>query len=178
MIRNIIFDLGNVLVRVDYEKFVEGVLSEGVSEDELNRIFVNGLFKDSFESGEVSPADFLYQVTRRLNNKVTAEKFIFHFNSMFSEVPAMKDILLKLSAMRRFGLYILSNTNPIHFEYFRTNFEHLWVGYEAFKRKVEEVTPSEFSLRDKDRYLWGRSFYQQLVRDIEGDFTIEDDEDE
>ncbi len=47
-----------------------------------------------------------------------------------------------------------------------TNFEGVWQGYMEFKRKVEEVAPQEFSLRDKDRWLWGQSFYEQLKKDI------------
>lgn len=50
------------------------------------------------------------------------------------------------------------------------NFDSLWHGYKDFKRKVEESTPSELSLRDKDRYLWGKSFYEQLLKDIERGF--------
>ena len=49
----------------------------------------------------------------------------------------------------------------------RVNFENLWQGYQAFTRAVKESTPKELtSLRDKDRYLWGKSFYEQLIRDI------------
>lgn len=50
------------------------------------------------------------------------------------------------------------------------NFETLWRGYQEFKRKVEEIAPPKLSLRDKDRYLWGKSFCEQLNRDIERGF--------
>lgn len=51
-----------------------------------------------------------------------------------------------------------------------SNFDSLWLGYQDYKRKVEESTPGELSLRDRDRYLWGKSFYEQLLRDIERGF--------
>jgi hypothetical protein len=51
------------------------------------------------------------------------------------------------------------------------DFESLWRGYEDFKRKVDESTPKELSLRDKDRYLWGKSFERQLKSDIEKGFA-------
>ena len=41
----------------------------------------------------------------------------------------------------------------------------LWEQYLAFKARVEEATPPQLSLRDKDRYLWGKSFYEQVARD-------------
>jgi hypothetical protein len=51
------------------------------------------------------------------------------------------------------------------------NFENLWSGYLAYKHKVEKVTPKKLSLRDKDRYLWGKSFSEQLKSDIEQRFV-------
>lgn len=47
-----------------------------------------------------------------------------------------------------------------------TRFETLWAGYQAFRARVIEVTPTELSLRDKDRYLWGKSFAEQLHRQV------------
>jgi len=38
--------------------------------------------------------------------------------------------------------------------------EHFWQKYDAFKCAVERETPSELNLRDKDRYLWGKSLYE------------------
>lgn len=47
------------------------------------------------------------------------------------------------------------------------NFDNLWRGYQAYKRAVEESTPKDLTLRDKDRYLWGKSFYKQLLEDLD-----------
>jgi hypothetical protein len=44
--------------------------------------------------------------------------------------------------------------------------QRLWEGYQAYKQAVERETPAGLSLRDKDRYLWGRSFAKQLQSDI------------
>jgi hypothetical protein len=47
-----------------------------------------------------------------------------------------------------------------------SDFEALWKGYAAFKSRLEKVTPPGLSLRDKDRWLWGRSFHDQLRHDL------------
>lgn len=47
-----------------------------------------------------------------------------------------------------------------------SQFESIWVGYGVFKTHVIEATPDGLSQRDKDRYLWGKSFYEQLTSDI------------
>lgn len=55
-----------------------------------------------------------------------------------------------------------------------SNFERLWKGYQEFKKRVSESAPSVLSLRDKDRYLWGKSFYNQLKREIKREFRSEE----
>lgn len=47
----------------------------------------------------------------------------------------------------------------------------IWDGYLKYKAAVVEATPIEITLRDKDRYLWGRSAASQLEVDILDQFA-------
>jgi hypothetical protein len=62
----------------------------------------------------------------------------------------------------------------------KTKFDELWGRYSAYVARVRESGPAASALRDKDRYLWGKSFYTQLQKDIENKFgtTPEDPEPE
>lgn len=51
-----------------------------------------------------------------------------------------------------------------------TTFDRLWDGYQAFKRAVDQAAPKDLSLRDKDRFLWGKSFCEQLTHDVQTGF--------
>ena len=53
----------------------------------------------------------------------------------------------------------------------KVNFEVIWTGYVAYKHKVELTEPVGLSLRDKDRYLWGKSFSEQFEQDIQNYFS-------
>jgi hypothetical protein len=53
-----------------------------------------------------------------------------------------------------------------------TKFENIWLKYQEFKQEVEKIAPNNLCLRDKDRFLWGKSFYEQLVRDIGNNFNV------
>jgi hypothetical protein len=53
----------------------------------------------------------------------------------------------------------------------RSNFDELWRDYQALLRRVREVTPDGLSLRDRDRYLWGKSAVEQLRADLEREFN-------
>lgn len=44
--------------------------------------------------------------------------------------------------------------------------DRLWADYEKFLTAVNTFTPDDLSLREKDRYLWGRSFYEDVERDL------------
>lgn len=52
-----------------------------------------------------------------------------------------------------------------------TTIERLWDAYLEFKRAVEKCTPGGYSLRDKDRYLWGKSFCDQLESQVKDGFA-------
>ncbi len=53
---------------------------------------------------------------------------------------------------------------------YRTPFEALWGRYSAYIEAVRAAVPGQPALRDKDRYLWGRSFAEQLDRDVASGF--------
>ncbi len=53
----------------------------------------------------------------------------------------------------------------------KTKFESKWIGYEKYKNSVIKKVPNESCLREKDKYLWGKSFYQQLKNDIKENFS-------
>lgn len=46
------------------------------------------------------------------------------------------------------------------------SFDTLWNRYADFVAKVEAAAPANLALRDKDRYLWGGSFHDQLESDL------------
>ena len=46
----------------------------------------------------------------------------------------------------------------------------LWEGYLRYCESVARAAPEGLSLRDKDRYLWGRSAAKQLKADIQAGF--------
>ncbi len=52
-----------------------------------------------------------------------------------------------------------------------TVFENLWPRYQEFKARVEQTAPTALTPRDKDRYLWGKAFHEQLVADISQGFS-------
>jgi hypothetical protein len=48
----------------------------------------------------------------------------------------------------------------------------VWPKYCDYRAAVVQAVPADVRLRDKDRFLWGRSAARQLVRDIQQGFPI------
>ena len=53
----------------------------------------------------------------------------------------------------------------------KSKFEDIWNGYCQFKKMVASKAPQALTLRNKDRYLWGQSFAQNLNKDINDIFS-------
>jgi hypothetical protein len=53
----------------------------------------------------------------------------------------------------------------------RTAFASLWPGYCEYMDWVNRSAPTMLSLRDKDRHLWGKSFFLQLQKDTREKFS-------
>ncbi len=124
MIKNIVFDLGNVLVRVDFVKSRKLLIAAGVDEKCLNNFFSLKTRK-AYESGKISTPEFLRMAYYGLGKKVSKAKLKILFSDMFAEIPEMKKFLRQLHYEKRFRLFLLSNTNPLHFNYIRINFPYV-----------------------------------------------------
>ncbi|NTW34044.1 MAG: hypothetical protein HGB12_15745 [Bacteroidetes bacterium] len=52
----------------------------------------------------------------------------------------------------------------------KTNFDRKWEDYDSYRTAVIQYPPQNLSLRDKDKLLWGKSFYRQLIQDLKNNF--------
>lgn len=81
----------------------------------------------------------------------------------------MASVILTVLYPEDFTVYNIRVCNIIN-DFFNlgniTNFSKLWTCYLLYKRKMIDSSPKELSLRDKDRYLWGKSFCDQLNKNI------------
>jgi putative hydrolase of the HAD superfamily len=128
LIKNIIFDLGNVLVNVDPERFKEGLISEGVSEEKYEYFYEQWRRHNSihqFETGRMTQNEFLEFSLSILDGKLSKTKLIKQFNSMLVERDYMRQFLRNLISKNNYNLFVLSNTNPIHWNYGRKKFDYI-----------------------------------------------------
>ncbi len=126
MIKNIIFDLGNVLVNVEYEKFINKLLTNGVTEETYSNFFKGGNYRlMGYESGDITSDEFITKCLTGLGLKMERNDFAEAFNDMFTEIELMKILVKKLSEDKKYRLFLLSNTSPLHFEYIKQKYDYV-----------------------------------------------------
>lgn len=119
MIKCIIFDLGRVLVPFDFSRaWVRMEARSGIPVAEIRRrVDEAGLFLP-FESGAVSPDEFVAGMNRLLGIDLGEQEFSEIWNSIFLPEALIREELLQLLAQKH-RLILLSNTNLIHFRFLR-----------------------------------------------------------
>ena len=121
-IAGIFFDLGNVLIKLDYRKFSAMLTAlTGKQIEELRPAFTDGLVT-KYELGLCEEGEFLSTLCGRISVQQT--DFMKVWTSMFDGEPLIpEDVLLELS--QKYRLWIISNTNRTHFDYIRGHYSFL-----------------------------------------------------
>ncbi len=121
MIQVIVFDLGNVIIPVDHLRFCRGLaqVSSWTAEEIYRDAFGTRLVHD-YEQGRLSSREFHKEVCRRLGLELGFADFSRIWCEIFSENKEVSALIRALKGNYR--LFLLSNTNELHFEFARKNF--------------------------------------------------------
>jgi putative hydrolase of the HAD superfamily len=116
-IRNIIFDLGGVIINLDMERTHQALLQlAGKAEVPLfNYTTQHEIFK-RFEVGHMDSQAFLNGLGELVGN-ATHEELTLAWNAMLLDIPAERIALLK-QLKEQYRTFLFSNTNQIHYEGF------------------------------------------------------------
>lgn len=171
-IKNIIFDLGNVIIDLDMERFDKSMKALWGTHYENARIeSEKRQFFEKFETGDISPENFIWnwqhiydQLESKGSTLLEPNAIIKTWNSMLGPIhPARFEMLKRLKA--KYKLYIYSNTNSIHIEW------------------VNRYLKSEYqsSIPDFEKKYFEKVYYSHIIRarkpHIDGFLWILDDAD-
>lgn len=149
-IKNVVFDLGGVLINLDFDNCLNAFRKAGFRDIEKQACQFRGKgFFSQFELGETSPEEFRKAIRKEVSEALSDHEIDDMWNLMLLDIPREKlDLLLKLR--EHYMVYLLSNTNRIHWDYaceqmfcyrgFRVNdfFEDIFLSFEMHKAKPEK----------------------------------------
>ncbi|MDB9931827.1 HAD family phosphatase [Flavobacteriales bacterium] len=144
-IKNIIFDLGGVILNIDYQLTVEAFKKLGIDDfEEIFSQYKQSTLSDDFETGRITELEF-YEGIKTISGKdFTFEEYKNAWNALLLDLPKERiNILKKLS--KKYRLFLFSNTNETHYKEFVTKvesdfntiFEKTYYSHQFGKRKPD-----------------------------------------
>ena len=135
MMKNIIFDLGGVLVGFNRQRSINAFERIGCEKvaDYIRDHRTEDLFY-RIELGEISTHDFCEEVRQMTATNADDEAIIHAWNVLLT--PVTTERIKRLEELRKEGhrLFLLSNTNDMHWQYCRHQlvgcFERVFLSYE------------------------------------------------
>lgn len=179
-IKNIIFDLGGVILNIDYQATYKAFSDLGVADfTSLYSQFKGNKLFDDLETGRVSTEEFLTAMLQHTPEGTTVQQIIDAWNAMLLDFPLRRLQLLQ-QLRQHYNLYLLSNTNAIHLaafnkiledsrgipslaEFFdKTYYSHL-IGYRKPDKESYQLVLDENGLKPEETL-----FIDDTLLNIEG----------
>jgi putative hydrolase of the HAD superfamily len=113
---NIIFDLGGVILNIDYQLTIDAFKKIGLKDFDVrySQLQQSELF-NQFERGEMTSRDFRAGLRAQFETGISDEDIDTAWNAMLLDLPLERVVLIReLSKTKR--IVLLSNTNQIHVE--------------------------------------------------------------
>ena len=179
-IKNLMFDLGGVLLNIDYNKTSEAFKNLGVSHfDELySQTTANHLFED-LETGKITEEDFYKAMQVHCHAGTTTQQIAAAWNAMLLNFRISSLEHLK-NLKEKYTIYLLSNTNSIHLTAFNAilksetgdanlddYFTTAYYSHKILRRKPYPAT-YQFVLSDAGLIAEETMFIDDSIANVEG----------
>lgn len=126
----IIFDLGGVILNLNYQKTIDAFIALGMPnfEEVYSQLAQQSLF-DEFETGKISAFHFVNRLLDQMPKGRNANEVVHAWNAMILDFPKERlEFILKLKTEKR--IFLLSNTNDLHLE--------------LVHRRLKEIYPDKY----------------------------------
>ncbi len=150
-IKNIIFDLGGVILNIDYNLAAKAFEDLGIENFDVqySKLKQSTLF-DDLETGKIGEDDFVEAIQSLSNKKIKRKEILDAWNAMLLNFPIRRlQILQQLQLY--YNTYLCSNTNEIHeaafnkelkktcgFDSLASFFDQMYLSHRVGKRKPNE----------------------------------------
>ena len=179
-IKNIIFDLGMVIINLDKEatpaafKKLAGDKYEVIMEEKDSEVFFN-----QYETGKISTEEFVETLKIKIGNGCTSTDVKNAWNAMLKDIPEKRFEILK-EAKVNYRTFCLSNTNELHIDFIFNElqqdrgiknldpfFEKVYLSHEMGQRKPD-VEIFETVIRENDLKPSETLFIDDTAGHLEG----------
>ena len=137
-IKNIIFDFGGVILNINLKLMEQAFTRLGLKKTEHGpSLAASTHLFESLETGEISSAQFRDKLRPFFTMPVSDEQLDGAWNAMLLNIPEERIRLLE-SLRKNYRIFLLSNTNEIHYKKYLSDFRNCY-GYSSFEAIFEKV---------------------------------------
>ena len=174
MIKNLVFDFGNVLVRYEPEYMVSQYVSDPDDKRLLAEVLFDRLYWDALDEGTITDEEVVRFSCERLPERLhsVCREIYYNWGRHLPEMPGMWELVRRVKREYGMRIYLLSNIGSLF-----ASFEHLFPIFDEmedriFSALVGHVKPN----RDMFEYLIERTgidpsetlFIDDARRNIDG----------
>lgn len=143
MIHAVVFDIGRVILPIEWSNVINALGLSKEEGDQLSRLVATGSHYDSYERGRITTDEFFegfsqhYELYHPINELKVAWAQL-----LAPPFLGIEEILIHLKS--KLEIHALSNTNQAHFEQFSrdfsefSHFQNIFTSYELEARKPEK----------------------------------------
>jgi len=178
-VKNIIFDLGGVIIDIHYQSTITAFKEIGFADfEDIYSLIKNTPLFDLLETGKIPPQAFRNEL-RKYSNHISDEQINHAWNTMIGDMPS-SNLPLLCNVRQNYRTFLLSNTNAIHIEHF-THYLQQKFGYNPltdmfdkvyFSHQIGQRKPDkeayEVVLNDASLLPGETLFIDDLLANIEG----------
>ena len=149
MIRNVVFDIGGVLLRLRYQPFIDYLAAAGIDMTDLPA-WLQRVDLAAHERGEVSGEEMLGRIAAMARQPLPPQELRERWLDMFDRAHDM--FALAQGLQERYRVYLLSNIGDLHWQHLNAlhDFDGLAHGVIASFR-VGSIKPSAAIYREAER---------------------------
>jgi putative hydrolase of the HAD superfamily len=148
MIKNIIFDFGDIFINLDKKGTYNAMAALGVTKitEEMIQVY------HAYEKGMMTTDEFIKFFHEKF--RIPEEKLVDAWNAVLLDFPRERLLFLKkLAASKKYRLFILSNTNDLHIKWVQNSLGEVF--YNEFKNSFEQFYLShEINFRKPDSEIY------------------------
>ncbi|HTL06960.1 MAG TPA: HAD family phosphatase [Chitinophagaceae bacterium] len=113
-VKNIIFDLGGVILNIDFKKTEDAFVDLGFEDfrQYMTQFHITPFFEE-YETGKIDDAAFIRGIQAIAGKTLLPEQIVTAWNALLLNFPPERIALLE-QLSKQYRLFLLSNTNALH----------------------------------------------------------------
>jgi HAD superfamily hydrolase (TIGR01509 family) len=128
LIRNVVFDIGQVFLRLNHQPFLRFLAEKGIEVPHLDEFLTRIAFEDH-ETGRLHGSGLMARFVELATEPVTHADMHAKWVDMFELQPRMVDLAHRLS--ERYRVYLLSNIGDLHWAHISQEYRLHHIGHGA-----------------------------------------------